>query len=167
MKPMTIASSCKGTRLLDGCFKVWPRTGTALDWRRLRAFLQATAARRLCARCLQCRAGDGKSGLDAQARALCRPASRQARALKVVAVSVSTASIFTSPVTFRQLSGVSNPAISTRVHRAPILSTAWSVAGKNSRPTRDASRSPSPVVQHLRFIPVINARTPLVTTKRH
>jgi hypothetical protein len=54
--------------------KVWPRTGTASDWRWLRAVLQATAARRLCARRLQCRAGDEKSGLDARARALCRPA---------------------------------------------------------------------------------------------
>ena len=37
--------------------KVGPRTGTASDWPRPRAVLQATAARRVCARCLQRRAG--------------------------------------------------------------------------------------------------------------
>ena len=41
-------------------WNVWPRTGTASDWPRLRAVLQATAARRVCARCLQCRAATRK-----------------------------------------------------------------------------------------------------------
>src|ERR1700730_2060449 len=56
---------------------VWPRTSTASDRRRLRAVLQATPARRVCARCLQCRAGNEKSGLDAKARSLCRSADSQ------------------------------------------------------------------------------------------